>query len=71
VDCPQQRGTHDRNKTSIDIFWLRDENLEESDNLPDSGGFAQGIADHRGAALERLSEISADLARKEVAKEEE
>jgi hypothetical protein len=24
-----------REKASLDIFWLRDESLEESDNLPD------------------------------------
>ena len=24
-----------RDKASLDIFWLRDESLEESDNLPD------------------------------------
>ena len=24
-----------RDKTSLDIFWLRDESLEESDNLSD------------------------------------
>ena len=24
-----------RHKASLDIFWLRDERLEESDNLPD------------------------------------
>ena len=24
-----------RDKASLDIFWLRDESLEDSDNLPD------------------------------------
>jgi hypothetical protein len=41
----QLRGTHHRNKASFDIFWLRDESLEESDNLPDPDIFAQEIVE--------------------------
>ena len=36
----------------LDIFWLRDESLEESDNLPDSDVLAQEIIDDLEAALE-------------------
>ena len=28
------KGDSNRDKASLDIFWLRDESLEESDNLP-------------------------------------
>ncbi|OGQ81952.1 MAG: hypothetical protein A3F90_13090 [Deltaproteobacteria bacterium RIFCSPLOWO2_12_FULL_60_19] len=32
-----------RDKASLDIFWLRDESLEDSDNLPDPDVLAQEI----------------------------
>ena len=34
-----------RDKASLDIFWLRDESLEDSDNLLDPGVLAQEIVD--------------------------
>ena len=45
----------------LDIFWLRDESLEESDNLPDSDILAQEIVGDLEAALEQFREIAADL----------
>ena len=48
-------------KASLDIFWLRDENLEESDNLPDPDVLAQEIVEDLGAALEQFYQIAADL----------
>jgi type I restriction enzyme M protein len=50
-----------RDKASLDIFWLRDESLEESDNLPDPDVLAQEIVDDLEAALEQFREIAADL----------
>ena len=38
-------------KAGLDIFWLRDESLEESDNLPDPGVLAQEIVVPRLASL--------------------
>ena len=38
-------------KASLDIFWLRDESLEESDNLPDPDVLAQEIAGDLGAKV--------------------
>ena len=38
-------------KAGLDIFWLRDESLEESDNLPDPGVLAQEIVVPRVASL--------------------
>ena len=40
-----------RDKASLDIFWLRDENLEESDKLPDPDVLAQEIVVPRFASL--------------------
>jgi type I restriction enzyme M protein len=50
-----------RDKASLDIFWLRDESLEESDNLPEPDVLAQEIVEDLEAALEQFREIAADL----------
>jgi hypothetical protein len=50
-----------RDKASLDIFWLRDESLEDSDNLPDPYVLAQEIVDDLEAALEQFREIANDL----------
>ena len=39
--------------SSLDIFWLRDESLEDSDNLPDPDVLAQEIVDDLEAAQRR------------------
>jgi type I restriction enzyme M protein len=41
--------------------WLRDESLEESDNLPDPGALAQEIAEDLEATLEQFREIEEDV----------
>jgi type I restriction enzyme M protein len=48
-------------KAARDIFWLRDESLEESDNLPDPDVLAQEIVEDLEAALEQFHEIAVDL----------
>ena len=50
-----------RDKASLDIFWLRDESLENSDNLPDPDVLAQEIVEDLEAALEQFREIASDL----------
>ena len=37
-----------RDKVSLDLFWLRDESLEDSANLPDPHLLAQEVADDPG-----------------------
>src|SRR4028118_16375 len=56
-----------RDKASLDIFWLRDESLEDSDNLPDPDVLAQDIAEDLGAALALFKSISEDLEAETVA----
>ncbi|HEY9607150.1 MAG TPA: hypothetical protein V6C85_36415 [Allocoleopsis sp.] len=56
-----------RDKASLDIFWLRDESLEDSDNLPDPDILAQDIAEDLGAALALFKSISEDLGAETVA----
>lgn len=55
-----------RDKASLDIFWLKDESLEASDNLPDPDVIAQEIVDDLEAALEQFRLIANDLGSKET-----
>jgi type I restriction enzyme M protein len=50
-----------RDKASLDIFWLRDESLEDTANLPDPDVIASQIADDLRAALEEFEAIQGDL----------
>ena len=50
-----------RDKISLDIFWLKDESLSDSDNLPPPDVIAQDIVDDLEAALEQFRLIAADL----------
>ncbi|MGI8775572.1 MAG: type I restriction-modification system subunit M [Actinomycetota bacterium] len=56
-----------RDKTSLDIFWLRDESLEDSENLPDPAVLAAEIVEDLQAALDQFAQIAADLALPEEA----
>ena len=51
-----------RDKASLDIFWLKDESLSESENLPPPDVIAQEIVQDLEAALEQFREITSDLA---------
>ena len=50
-----------RDKINLDIFWLKDESLEDSANLPDPGVIALEITEDLEAALAQFAEIAADL----------
>ncbi|MBI1929819.1 SAM-dependent DNA methyltransferase [Candidatus Poribacteria bacterium] len=50
-----------RDKASLDIFWLKDESLEDTENLPAPEVLAQEIAENLEAALEQFSSIYEDL----------
>ena len=51
-----------RDKANLDIFWLRDESMEDSANLPPPDQIAEEIVEDLRAALELLEEIAGDLA---------
>lgn len=51
----------ERDKVNLDIFWLRDESLEDSDNLPDPDVIALEIAENLEDALEQFSGIVGSL----------
>ena len=50
-----------RDKVSLDLFWLKDESLESSDNLPAPDIIAADIAEDLRTALEQFETIQADL----------
>lgn len=50
-----------RDKLSLDIFWLRDDGLEESSNLPAPEIIASEIMEDLQAALAQLAEIVEEL----------
>lgn len=50
-----------RDKASLDIFWLKDESLEDSENLPPPDLLAKEIAENLESALEQFSGIYEDL----------
>ena len=50
-----------RDKASLDIFWLKDESLEDSAGLADPDVIAAEIAEDLRAALEEFETIQADL----------
>jgi type I restriction enzyme M protein len=53
-----------RDKLSLDIFWLKDESLEDSENLPDPDIIARDIAENLESALEQFAGISEVLGEK-------
>jgi type I restriction enzyme M protein len=50
-----------RDKVSLDIFWLRDESLEDSANLPAPEVLAHEIVENLGVALEQFESIVEEL----------
>jgi hypothetical protein len=50
-----------RDKLNLDIFWLKDESLEDSANLPDPDIIAAEIVEDLQAALAQFAEIASDL----------
>ena len=60
-----KRFTYDeliqRDKVSLDIFWLRDESLEDSENLPAPEILAHEIVENLGVALEQFESIVEEL----------
>jgi type I restriction enzyme M protein len=51
-----------RDKVNLDIFWLKDESLEDAANLADPDEIAAEIIEDLGAALEQFELIQTDMA---------
>jgi type I restriction enzyme M protein len=52
-----------RDKASLDIFWMKDDSLENLDDLPPPEVLAQEIIDHLEAALASFRDVAAGLQR--------
>ena len=50
-----------RDKASLDLFWLKDDSLSDSDNLPPPVVIAAEIIEDLQAALDQLKELEAEL----------
>ena len=50
-----------RDKASLDIFWLKDDSLENLDDLPPPEVLQQEIIDHLEAALASFRDVAAGL----------
>lgn len=77
--CPENRNTRveserfkcftyeelvSRDKVNLDIFWLKDEGLEDLDNLPAPSVIAAEIVDNLEAALEQFRSVAEELSNK-------
>jgi len=51
-----------RDKVNLDIFWLKDDSLEDIDNLPSPEVLASDITENLEAAVDLFSQIQEDLA---------
>jgi len=51
-----------RDKLNLDIFWLKEDSLEDVENLPPPDVLAAEIVDNLEAALEQFRSVSAQLA---------
>jgi len=50
-----------RDKTSLDIFWLKDNSLDNLDDLPSPDVLQQEIIEHLEAALDAFKSVSLSL----------
>ena len=50
-----------RDKTSLDIFWIKDKSLADLDNLPSPDVLADKIIENLQSALESFQELKAQL----------
>ena len=51
----------ERDKTSLDLFWIKDKSLADLDNLPDPDELAVDIIENLQSALESFQELQAQL----------
>ena len=51
-----------RDKTSLDLFWLKDDSLDDVDSLPPPDQIAAEIVENLQAALEAFQAVADDLA---------
>lgn len=52
-----------RDRLNLDIFWLSDKSLEDSENLPEPAMLTQEIINDLENALEQLRSVATELNR--------
>ncbi|MBM1916971.1 hypothetical protein JQW18_20850 [Sulfitobacter pseudonitzschiae] len=52
----------ERDKASLDVFWLKDKSLTDLDNLPEPDALAEEIIEELEAGLESFRSVQAELA---------
>lgn len=53
-----------RDKISLDVFWLKDESLEDSENLPEPDVIVRDIAENLESAVEQFTSVYVVLGEK-------
>lgn len=51
-----------RDKLSLDLFWIKDKSLTDTDSLPEPGVLTAEIADDLAEALEQFQKVAGRLA---------
>lgn len=51
----------ERDKTSLDLFWIKDKSLADLDNLPEPDELAADIIENLQSALESFQELQTQL----------
>ncbi len=59
--CSEYGELLKRDKVSMDVFWIKDKSLTDTDSLPEPDVLAQEIADELEAALEQFAKIARRL----------
>ena len=52
-----------RDKANLDIIWIKDESLQETENLPEPEVLAEEIIDNLRSALEEFEALQEELGR--------
>jgi hypothetical protein len=50
-----------RDELNLDLFWLKDESLQDAEDLPEPDGIAREIVEDLQAALEEFQAIAGEL----------
>ena len=59
--CYARKELLDRDKASLDVFWLKDKSLTDLDNLPEPDELAEEIIENLEAALNSFREVLVSL----------
>lgn len=66
--CFDVKEILERDKTSLDIFWIKDKSLADLDNLPPAKELAEDIIENLQSALESFQELQTQLENMDVHK---